>query len=239
MAIDAPEVGRPTEQYDEWLTPRWRRSCRLLLLLWLAVLLAAGLLGEKESSFHDLEASLAEGSVSAVEITGLPRPESTGRSLVTVRWEGRFVDRFAEVAVTQGPRDGSMSSWAEDLPHFRGDALVERLRVLDQDVQLIYVDHRSGTVWNFLSWEVPQWVAVSGLAAWLSTFMLAAGGPEPWRATRAAWFWLVLLGGWIGVAAFLLLGGPLGTWQPHDRNRRLTGGWAFLLALLLGSGSRA
>lgn len=239
MAIDAPQVGRPTQQYDGWLDRRWRLSCRLLLLLWLAVLLAAGLVGEKESSFHDLEAALAEGSVSAVEVTGLPGPGSTGHSLATLRWEGRFVDRFAEVAVVQGADDGSVQTWAEDLPSYRAEALVEWLRALDPDVRLTYVDHRGGGVWHFLSWEVPQWVAVTGLAAWLSTVMLAAGGPEPWRATRAAWLWLVLLGGWGGVTAFLVLGGPLGTGRPREGSRRLTGGWAFLLALVIAGGSRA
>ena len=51
--------------------------------------------------------------------------------------------------------------------------------------------------------------------------------------------WLTLLGGPIGCLAFLLLGGPLGLWPPKDLTRRLTGGWAFLLAMVLLGGSNA
>ena len=57
----------------------------------------------------------------------------------------------------------------------------------------------------------------------------------PERATRWAWFWLQ----WnpVGVLAFLLLSGPVpGVPAPRPGARRLTGGWAFLLSLLLGGG---
>ena len=40
----------------------------------------------------------------------------------------------------------------------------------------------------------------------------------------------------IGSLAFLLLGGPLGVLRPRDLNRRLTGGWAFLIALVFLGG---
>lgn len=68
---------------------------------------------------------------------------------------------------------------------------------------------------------------------------MAGAGPAPWRATSWAWIWLILGGGPLGSIAYLLLGGPLGLWRPRDVNRRLTGGWAFLIALVLGGGSNA
>ncbi len=74
----------------------------------------------------------------------------------------------------------------------------------------------------------------------LGATLVLNGGPRPWRATRWAWAWLVLLVPPFGIAAYLALGGPTGLFRPRDPRRVwLTGGWAFLLALLLGGGSTA
>ncbi|RHW25914.1 hypothetical protein D0Z08_16365 [Nocardioides immobilis] len=63
--------------------------------------------------------------------------------------------------------------------------------------------------------------------------MLGAAG-EPWRATRWAWFWLILMLPPFACPAYLLFGGPAGLARPKRPEARLTGGWAFLLAILLG-----
>lgn len=47
-----------------------------------------------------------------------------------------------------------------------------------------------------------------------------------------------LLTGPLGSVAYLLLGGPTGVLRPHHGHRRLTGGWAFLLAWVLFAGWR-
>jgi hypothetical protein len=85
-------------------------------------------------------------------------------------------------------------------------------------------------------WRVPVWwgFAVIGLA--LATLALLVNGPQPWRGTRWAWFWLMALASPLGVAAFLLLAAPtplLGA--PRADARRLTGGWAFLLGVVLSA----
>jgi hypothetical protein len=86
---------------------------------------------------------------------------------------------------------------------------------------------------TFLGWRLPGWMGWPVLAWWLGCLALLVVGPRPWRATRWAWFWLLPLP--FGPLAFLLLGGPTpGLPRPADENRRLTGGWAFLLAILLG-----
>ena len=61
----------------------------------------------------------------------------------------------------------------------------------------------------------------------------------PWRATKWAWIWLILLSGPLGSVAYLLLGGPLGLWRARDLSRRLTGGWAFRIAMVLFGGADA
>lgn len=81
------------------------------------------------------------------------------------------------------------------------------------------------------------------VAGWLvfvasaATLLLLIGGPQPWRATRWAWFWLALPVAPLGLLAYFLLGGPLGVARPRHPNRRLTGGWAFLLALVFFGGA--
>lgn len=76
-------------------------------------------------------------------------------------------------------------------------------------------------------------------AAELAVLVLLIGGPQPRFATKWAWFWL-LGAGW-PVVAFLLLE-PVPAWQAAPaaaRQSRLTGGWAFLIAVLLGVGGSA
>lgn len=75
------------------------------------------------------------------------------------------------------------------------------------------------------------------LVAWLATLWLVVRGPEPYRATRWAWFWLLAPGlGPLGPLACVVLSGPtpgLGVVRPAGR--RLRGGWALLVSLALSA----
>ena len=83
-----------------------------------------------------------------------------------------------------------------------------------------------------------DWAAWLGVATWFGTVLLAGSGPEPWRGTRWAWTWLTLFGGPLGCLGFFLLGGPFGLLPPRDPGRRrLSGGWAFLIALVVFGGT--
>ena len=73
----------------------------------------------------------------------------------------------------------------------------------------------------------------SGLAS-LVTLGLLIFGPQPRWATKWAWFWLLGIG---PMSAVFLLLEPVPVWQngpAYARPSRLTGGWAFLLALFSG-----
>ena len=88
--------------------------------------------------------------------------------------------------------------------------------------------------------RVPDWVAGLALLRGLATLWHIVKGPQPWRATRCAWFWLP--GSPLGLLAFLLLSGPMpGVRSPRRLERRLHGGWAFLIGCatvpVLGAGS--
>lgn len=74
--------------------------------------------------------------------------------------------------------------------------------------------------------------------------LVLIGGPQPRRATKWAWFWLVLVPGGVGALAWLALESPWSSGAnrrpeplPHGRqpqDTRLTGGRAFVIAAALG-----
>ena len=110
--------------------------------------------------------------------------------------------------------------------------LAERLTATDAGLRVVSEDHESGASGDYLGWHVDGWVAWAGLILWLGTLgRLAYGGP-PRRATRWAWFWLLLLVP-VGPVAYLLAGGPATGSVHSDTSRRLTGGWAFLILLVV------
>ncbi len=212
--------------YDGWRERRWRLSAVFLAVAWLVVALAVVLAGEKRSDLDQLVASVREGDVTRVEVVGLPeRPGWRGRTQVTLRWQGSVLTRSAEV-----PVDTRRGSEADVV----GDP-VEYLQAVayPRELDITYSDLRSGTYLEWRDWRGPGWTGLVGFLTWFATLVLLRHGPEPRRATRWAWGWLVLLGGPLGALAYLLLGGPLGVRRPTRARGRLTGGWAFLLALIL------
>ncbi|GAB2578846.1 hypothetical protein [Microlunatus antarcticus] len=86
-------------------------------------------------------------------------------------------------------------------------------------------DATSVSIWGM---EVPPWLLVVALVYVFLSFVCLVCGPEPWRATRWAWFWLG--NNPIGALAFLLLSGPMpGVGRPSPYRPRLRGGWAFII----------
>ena len=84
--------------------------------------------------------------------------------------------------------------------------------------------------WSVAGWSGPQPLWWLCLVAGVAVLVLIVSGPVPWRATRWAWFWMLALAFPFGLIAYVLLGGPLGRMRPADGARRMTGGWAFLVA---------
>ena len=228
----AVETAPAPTAYDEWRDRRWRLTVLLFVGLWLATAVALGLTGEKQSDLNQLSASISEGSVTQVEIVGAPRDSWRGRTTVTLQWRGRWLDRFAEVQVT-GRRTPGMF---DDSSRIVGDPTTYLESIaFPRQPDITYVDNGVPQEWR--GWRAPDWVGWLGLATWFGTVLLAGNGPEPWRATKWAWTWLTLWGGPLGCLGFFLLGGPLGLWRPKDLGRRLTGGWAFLIAVVFLGGS--
>jgi hypothetical protein len=212
---------------------------RLTLLIgWLLLGASAVGVGERSSSFHELESSVASGDVREVTVVDDSlTPDSHGYATVEVHWRDGLV-RHTVTVISAQPRRA-----APDRPSRGGSTVVtgnvaDRLRASRPGLR---VETREGyqTGTSYLGLQVPWWLggAAAGLA--LFTFCLLIGGPEPWRATRWAWFWLLGTGFPLGMVAFLLLSGPTPLPPPRRPGRRLTGGWAFLLAFVLSNVFRA
>lgn len=222
--------------YDEWRTRRWSITGRTLALLWLVSLLMIVLAGERRSDLGALHGGLADGRVSEVRVTGLSEGGVQGGfATVRLNWDSRFLHRYTEIIVASSGREAEGAYNSEDLPVVVGDpvATLERLR---PGVAIVRDDYRSGSYVELSGTTLHGWPgSVVGLTV-LATLFVLLGGPQPWRATRWAWFWIVVASPLVGGLAFIVFGGPLAAAPPKDRSRRLTGGWAFLIGLLLLGG---
>jgi hypothetical protein len=89
---------------------------------------------------------------------------------------------------------------------------------------------------TILGWRTPVWVGGALLLLWACVTALLTTGPQPWWATRWAWFWLVFSPlALLTLPLFLLISGsPPGVPQAREPGRRLTGGWASLIMTFFG-----
>ena len=212
---------------------RWDRLVAWALLATLAVLGAALVLsGERESSLGELRQAVVAGEVAEVGLSeGLP-VGADGWTHVRVRWQGRFVDEVTTVVQASDPRAAGRAERGTDAPVVIGE-VAEALGLDAAGVRVVEIPAvRSGTSIALVGITGPGWLALGYLAV-LAAALVLSSAREPWWATRWAWGWLMLLVPVAGVVGFLLLGGPTGLARPRHPDRRLTGGWGFLLALLI------
>ena len=229
MRTALPERVRP-------VTTRHDRARLLLAAAWLVGLLVAAVLLEHRATLGDLEAAVRAGAVSSVHVygEGLP-PDSTGWATQQVRWqEGGRRHGLEVLHLVQD--DGA------DRPRREGWAISpvevgERLQALAAGLD-VRRSTRLASSAELGPLVVPEALAIVLLLGWLAALALLVGGPEPLRATRWAWCWLLMVP-LVGAPAFLLLSGPTpGLPRPAPGRARLTGGWAFLLSVVLVPGAR-
>ena len=234
MTAAGAETAPVQRPRDPWGVPqrRWRLA---IALGWVLLLAVAFVVGERQSSLRDREQAVAAGEVHEVHIAGGMSAQGRGFSTVEVHWRrgmrGYTTDvieaRPLSEAPSRGERGDSTAVIAEDLG--------TRLKSLQPGVEVVRVAERSSSSTRY-GWLVPDWTAWLLLCLSVGTLLLLVHSPEPWRATRWAWFWLMSMAGPVGVVAYLLLAGPVPLVPaPRSAARRLTGGWAFLLALVLSS----
>ena len=192
-------------------------------------------LGERRASWAELSDAVATGAVEEVRVVGALPAGSTGDALVEVHWRSdlwRHVTEVAQVRGAGGPSKPSLTS---------AEGVSQVLRA-DPGVQLTHLrpgldvarDASRPPRSTLAGWEAPGWLGIAAFGATVVGFAVLVAGPEPWRATRWAWFWLL----WIPLAgvAFALLSGPFPRVRdPRVPARRLRGGWALVTTLVVTS----
>ena len=195
---------------------------------------SAVLLGERHVEVSELRRAIASGEVTEVRIsddgiTGI------GYGPVSIRWEQHGITYVTDV--TQASSDGEARKVDRPPDEVVVGDVARALRTNGREVTATRTtESHHGTSTTLLGFEVSGAFFVVNLVITCATLLLV-GAREPWRATRWAWAWLVLLTP-IGVPLFLLFGGLTGLWRPRPGAYRLTGGWAFLLASAVGSALR-
>ena len=217
------------------------RPCALfrlvLLAAWLLVIVAAFVLGERTASWSSVKGLVASGEVDRVRVSGELPESATGYGLVTVHWRRGLFGYQAQVLQVRGRQVDEARSSNQDVTTVVRTPPSGLLKALRPGL-LVFNDNVPVSDATVFGWRVPGVVGVLAVLLALLGLGLLVAGPVPWRATRWAWFWLLVPP--VGSIAFLLLSGPTpGVPAPRDPDRRLRGGWAFVLSLplagLLGS----
>ncbi|MEP9363705.1 hypothetical protein ABLE68_12120 [Nocardioides sp. CN2-186] len=202
----------------------------LLLAGCMSIAVAALVAGEHTTSYSELRAAVAEGAVDVVTISGALPPGARGAGTVQVHWRSGLVGHVSEVVEARPIR--AQPAMRHGLPVVA--SVEDDLTAYAPDLAVHHDDGLQGYS-EIHGWHLPSWTGFVALAIFLSVFMLVVGGPQPWRANRWAWFWLLVFAAPVGTVGFLLLGGPSGLLPPRVGARRIRGGWGFLLALVVGA----
>lgn len=199
------------------LVPRPTRVAEVLRVVLILALVATGAWNTtqpRERSLDDLVTALDAGQVTTLTIQ---RPHGDAVGAMYAEWTvdgGRLAWTTYQID-TSGPYDEGLEvlAAAERSP---------------RDVDVRRVD-------ALLPPSTPTWRIVLALVEWILLLVLLTGGTYPRLATRWAWFWLISAA-WPAAVVFLLLEPTplIGRGDVVRPRRRLTGGWAFLLATLLG-----
>ena len=174
--------------------------------------------------------------MSRVGVAGGLSEGATGSARVELYWSERGLRQVAVARQVRGDLAAGAGS-NDGRPEIRGD-VTEFLAQVDADVEVVRVEStllRSGVRYSAFGWEVVGALAWALVGLSIATVFVLVTAREHWRATPWAWFWLILLVPPLGALGYLVGGGPTGVRRPGPASGRLTGGWAFLLAVVASS----
>jgi len=230
MSVEA--VAAPAEVGPLRLRDHATRGVAWALVVMCAVLLGTILVaGERPTSYAELRAAVADGRVDEIRVEGGLSGQVQGAAGVTVHWRDGLMGRVTSVTESTSRRDARLAGMTTPVLDGRVD---DKLSELDPGLRSTRSSDWSA--YNQIGpWRVPQWTSAASVVFYLGVLGLLVGGPKPWRATRWAWFWLLGSVPLVGALAFLLLGGSTSVLPPARPERRLTGGWAFLLTVVVAT----
>lgn len=211
--------------------PAWV-GVRVVLAAAYVVLLLAGIVVHQEgAALGDLYADAERGELSRVVVRGdALEPGATGSAKLEVTWSTGL--RRWRVDVTQDvPEAGRVGGLVSGTDAERTtDDVGQQVRLRDSSVEVVRRGPRTAGVrlWG-AGLSEPQSIPL--VATLLAAVVLLIVGPEPWRATRWAWFWLLSIPG--AELVWLVRSGPTPRLsRPPMHGARLTGGRAFAVSVL-------
>ena len=211
--------------------PVWVALRLVLAVVYVLVIAGVALTYRSTASLQALYDDVRTGATSQVELVGGLPPGSSGSAVQTAQWQTGLRRWTSELLVQRPPgqRDGFPVTAQQT-----SDDVAAEVRGLDPDVRVVTSEHRSGFSPQLYGVRLPLLIGIPALLGTLAGIVLLVGGPQPYRATRWAWFWLSGMPG--GALAFLALSGPTpGLRTPPPGEPRLTGGRAFFVALIVGA----
>ncbi len=222
-----PARGRRTASPED--VARWVLAALLPLLV-----VALVVVGERPRTLDDLQQAVRSGDVTSVRIAGRLDPGETGFAQQRASWRDGLLRGTVDVLHAPAGTDpsGTGLGGTTTTPVVRED-LGAVLRALAPDLR---VEREQGVDagGEVMGWRAPTALVLLWLVGALATLWLLVNGPQPQRATRWAWFWV--LGTPVGALAFLLLSGPTpGLPAPDPSARRMTGGTGLVVGLLLSA----
>ncbi|WP_256829840.1 hypothetical protein [Ornithinimicrobium faecis] len=206
----------------------------MMLVVMGVIIIGVWLTATRPASMADLQKALSSGQLSQVELVGELEPAAAGTSLVDIVWQDGLFARYTTVQQTSAgvlPEAPPPAPWPTSVV---GSDLRDVLTASTPTGQLQVTSREvhAGSHGVLFEWRVSTWVAVAFMAWVLTVLVTLIVGPEPRRATRWAWFWLICGTGPFALVLFPLFG-LAGAGKPLEpTGRRLTGGWAFLIAVL-------
>ncbi len=203
-----------------------------LVVAAVAVAVAVGLLGTHPASLDDLRTAIASGEVHDVRVTGTLPQGASGYTTAYLRWSDGGFDRLTTVRQVSSPDQGDgaadvvVGSIDRNLREAQGVSVL----------RIVHDDSARPTGGSMFGIELPSWVVGGALLVWALAVLLLVMGPEPSRATRWAWFWLLVSTfAPLTTLLFLVLGEPSQRPSGGPAGRRRFGGVrAFALMLLVG-----
>lgn len=220
----AVALGRAVWELGRWL-------CLVLFVVGAVIMLS---LGTRETPFENLRNGLEAGTVQQVRIEGAMGGtdglvhEERGYATVRLVWQDGPFRKVAEVRQAATSADIPQATEQDDLPLVVG-RVDSFLRESAPGVRTTWGDP-PGSWAAMYGWQLyGGWAALIFLPMLLPLLVIAYG-PDPRGATAWAWFWLCLgPQAIVGIPAYLLWGAK----GAVPGRRRLTGGWAFVLCLVL------
>lgn len=197
--------------------------------------------GAKQEPYDSFTRALESGEVSAIEVAGTREMTSDANGFFTldVYWRDNFRPRVSQVTQASSERqERSARRNGADVVVVTDD-LVAEWKEVQPELEVTQRPRHTGSTLGrhpdgVGNHELPGWAGFLAMFVVLGVFVQIVRGPQPLRATRWGWFWLLVWVPTLTVPAYLLLGGPLGLGGRPRTNFRLSGPLVVVTAMGVG-----